>query len=64
MEETELEYVLRKALRREFDRSDKYSQIEIYKAFKELNNKFKMNFEEDIAEARSDIYSDHRIELT
>lgn len=64
MDKSELEYSIRKSLRKEFETAPQYRQIEIYKTFKDLNNNHRFNFEEDIAETRSDIYADHSIELT
>ena len=57
MEEDEIEYSIKKALRYEFDDSDLKRQIEIYHTVKFLK------YEEDIEEMRSDILSDHNIDL-
>ena len=57
MEKSELDYSIKKALRKEFDISDAYRQVEIYHTVKELK------FEEDVAEMRSDILSDHNIKV-
>tara|TARA_R110001632_G_scaffold219355_1_gene348830 strand:+ start:417 stop:605 length:189 start_codon:yes stop_codon:yes gene_type:complete len=61
MDISELEYSIRKSLRIEFDNSDAYRQVEIYHTIKELGRTY--SFEEDIEEMRSDILSDHNIEL-
>ena len=57
MEEDEIEYSILKALRYEFDDSDLKRQIEIYHTVKYLK------YDEEIEEMRSDILSDHNIEL-
>ena len=65
MDISELEYSIRKSLRKEFDLADRDRQIEIHKTFKGLTKStFKsFNFAEDVEETRSDILSDHNINL-
>lgn len=57
MDKSEVEYSIKKALRKEFDSSDAYRQVEIYHTCQELK------YDEEVAEMRSDIKSDHNINL-
>lgn len=57
MDKEEADYVIQRSLRDDFDQSNKYRQIEIYKATKHLQ------YLELAEEMKSDFYADYNINL-
>jgi len=65
LEKSEVEFVLKEILIKEFEIAPKDRQIEIHKILKHLNrNQYSsFDFEEALDCTRSDILSDHNIEI-
>ncbi len=57
MEKDEIEYIVKRSLRDDFDNSDKDRMIEIYKVSKALGH------EEEAAEMKSDLISDYNLKI-
>ena len=65
LDKSEVEYLINEALLQAFNTHSRDRQIQYYKVFKYLdkNQYSSFNFEESIAATRSDILSDHNIEM-
>lgn len=57
MEKEEIDYIIQRSLRRDFDNSSKDVQLEIYEASKASG------YEEQADEMKSDLISDYNIKL-
>ena len=57
MEKEEVDYIIKRSLRDDFDMSHKYRQIEIYKVSKHLGH------EEEAEEMKRDLKSDYNLTI-